>query len=301
LKIIWPDQIRDRVKGVRLRGEISSGIIIPKHLVPDFEDIEVGVDVSEILGIHKYEPPIPEELLGDVSIIEMNNIGTHDCEQVGIYINDLIKGERVVISEKLHGTQIVMVHNIETDETILSSKGLLKTGLSINESDSNKYWIAANNVDLVNLIKSNFKSGVVQIFAELIPIQPGYGYGQEEPTIRIFDIRLNSESIPYDKVPTDFSKIWVPIIYDGTLNLEEKEVILHEDEEKGIRKVKINNVLPKEIISFSKGMELVSGKGLHIKEGVVISPYIDRFAMDGTRLRLKVINPKYKETGDEIN
>jgi len=67
--------------------------------------------------------------------------------------------------------------------------------------------------------------------------------------------------------------------------------------------VKLKSIMSfqKRLLVFSKGMELVSGKGLHIKEGVVISPYIDRFAMDGTRLRLKVINPKYKETGDEIN
>ena len=57
---------KDRVKAVRLRNEISSGIIIPKHLVPNFESYTVGVDVSEDLGITKYEPPIPAELSGKV-------------------------------------------------------------------------------------------------------------------------------------------------------------------------------------------------------------------------------------------
>jgi hypothetical protein len=45
----------------------------------------------------------------------------------------------------------------------------------------------------------------------------------------------------------------------------------------------------------------VSGKELHIREGVVLRPYIDRDAKDGTKLRLKIINPAYKETGEEIN
>jgi hypothetical protein len=44
-----------------------------------------------------------------------------------------------------------------------------------------------------------------------------------------------------------------------------------------------------------------SGKQLHIREGVVIRPYIDRCARDNTKLRLKLINPKYKESGDEIS
>jgi len=45
----------------------------------------------------------------------------------------------------------------------------------------------------------------------------------------------------------------------------------------------------------------VSGKQLHIREGVVVRPYVDRRASDGRRLALKLINPKYKETGEEIN
>jgi hypothetical protein len=48
-------------------------------------------------------------------------------------------------------------------------------------------------------------------------------------------------------------------------------------------------------------MEQVSGKQHHIREGVVLRPYIDRDAKDGTKLRLKIINPKYRETGEEIN
>jgi hypothetical protein len=50
-----------------------------------------------------------------------------------------------------------------------------------------------------------------------------------------------------------------------------------------------------------KGNELVSGKQIHIREGVVLRPYIDRNAVDGTKLRLKIINPAYRETGEEIN
>jgi hypothetical protein len=50
-----------------------------------------------------------------------------------------------------------------------------------------------------------------------------------------------------------------------------------------------------------KGMETVSGKQLHIREGVVIRPYIDRCARYNTKLRLKLINPKYKESGDDFH
>lgn len=94
---------KDRVKSVRLRDQISSGIIIPPHLVPDFDSIVSGEDVSEKLGITKYEPPIPTQLAGKVKSFDMPFVGSHDCEHANVYVNDLIDGERVVITEKVHG------------------------------------------------------------------------------------------------------------------------------------------------------------------------------------------------------
>lgn len=309
--LVGPD--KNRVKGMRLRGEISSGIIIPKSLIPGFETLEVGEDVSESLGISKYEPPIPTQLAGKIKSFDMPFVGSHDCEHVGIYVNDLIDGERVVITEKIHGSQFILAHDYALNETLVSSKGLLKNGFTIEESDENAYWIAAKNDGIIDMIRNNFVSmyntvalggglgGVVQVFGEVIPIQDGYKYGQDKPTTRIFDIRVNSVSIPYDLVPDDFKKIWVPIVFDEYIKLDRKEVVIYSDPTKGIHKTKIDYTLPKSIVDLCKGNELVSGKSLHIREGVVLRPYIDRNAKDGTKLRLKIINPAYKETGEEIN
>lgn len=292
---------KDRVKGVRLRGEISSGIIIPKHLLPDLSEFKVGEDISELLGITKYEPPVPTQLAGKVKSFDMSHIGTHDCEHVGVYVNDLINGERVVISEKLHGSQAILAHNVNENETIISSKGLLKSGLVIEESDENTYWIAFKNDGVVDKIRKSFESGVVQVFGEVIPVQKGYTYGQNKPTVRIFDIRLDGESIPYDLVPEDFKPLWVPIVFDGELKLDEKEIVVYSDPEKGIHKTKIDYMLPKWIYNLAETKERVSGIEIHWSEGLVIRPYIDRNAKDGTKLRLKVISKFYKETGEEFN
>lgn len=291
----------DRVKAVRLRGEISSGIIIPQHLVPNFNNYSIGEDISSDIHITKYEPPIPTQLAGKAKALDMPHIGNHDCEHANVYVNELVAGERIVISEKLHGTQYILGHNLDTDETIVTSKGMLKSGLSIEQVDGNTYWEATKNDDIVSKIKRNFKSGVVQVFGEAIPVQSGYNYGQTKPTVRLFDIRLNGESIPYDLVPDEFKELWVPIVYDGQLPLNEIEVVLYEDVERGIRKTKIDKMLTPELVNLCRGNELISGKELHIREGVVLRPYIDRVARDGTKLRLKIINPKYKETGEEIS
>ena len=178
---------------------------------------------------------------------------------------------------------------------------MLKSGLVIEDSDENTYWIATKNDELVSKIRRNYKEGVVQIFGEIIPIQKGYNYGQTKPTIRIFDIRVNGLSTPYDMVPDDFREIWTPIVYDGNLELEEKEVVIYEDHEKGILKTKIDYILPNFIKVIAEEKERVSGRKQHWAEGVVIRPYIDRNSKDGTPLRLKVISKNYKESGEELS
>lgn len=292
---------KDRVKSVRLRGELSCGIIVPPSLIPFMEELEVGEDVSEKLGITKYEPPIPSNLAGNVKPFDIPGLSNHDCEHIGVYVNEFNPEERIVVTEKVHGTQLVLVYDFNTDTTLVSSKGLFKSGLVLQKSETNAYWQVVENDKLVEKIKSNFTSGVIQLFGEAIPFQSGYTYGKTKPTCVIFDLRQDGVSIPYDMVPEDFKELWVPVIYDGPIQLEEKEVIIYSDPEKGIHKTRTEYLMSVEMKSLCKGKETVSGQSLHIREGVVFRPYVDRKAFDGTPLKLKLISPEYRETGEEFN
>jgi hypothetical protein len=49
-------------------------------------------------------------------------------EHVNVYVNDLIQGERIVVTENSHGAQFILAHNLEDSKTIVSSKGMLKQG-----------------------------------------------------------------------------------------------------------------------------------------------------------------------------
>jgi RNA ligase (TIGR02306 family) len=271
---------KNRVKAIRLRGEVSSGIIIPPSLIEniDLSTYSIGEDISEILGITKYEPPIPVHLQGDLKPITAELYGRHDCEQIGVYINELIAGERIIASEKIHGSMCTAYRSVS--ETFVTSKGYLKNEQSLVESESNAYWRAIRNTKIFEKIEASFPiEDTIQVFGELIPCQgKGFNYGvSSDLVVKIFDIRKNGISIPYDVVPDIFKEHWVPIIYDGPF------------------------IDIKHLKELCKGNEMVSGKSLHIREGIVVSPYIDRISKDGTKLRLKVINPSYKETGEEIN
>src|SRR3989344_1932208 len=58
-------QNKYRIKTVRLRGQVSQGICFSLSILPA-GDYSEGTDVTEILGIVKYEPPIPAHLAGQI-------------------------------------------------------------------------------------------------------------------------------------------------------------------------------------------------------------------------------------------
>jgi RNA ligase (TIGR02306 family) len=74
-----------RIKTIRLKGQISQGLALPVHAFFDMfanskfdegqelsEYFFVGNDVSDLIGVEKYEQPIPAELGGQVkSLLKM--------------------------------------------------------------------------------------------------------------------------------------------------------------------------------------------------------------------------------------
>ncbi len=268
---------KNRVGVIRLRGEISQGVIIPNT---GFEDLPFDEDISEVLGITFYEAPIPTHLAGEVESLLSKTTALftyHDVEQFGIYQNEFTNGEQVLVTEKLHGSQGVYYRNTNFD-WIVTSKGLSQKGLGLRESAGNTYWQAAHHTDLLEAINQAFKHGEVQIFAEVLPIQKGFSYGFQKPTLRIFKVIHNGAILEYDTLPEWCKQHFVPILYRGAFDLEQ-------------------------ILRLKEGLETVSGRGLHIREGVVLVPAQPRLNSDHHDLAVKLISEKYakKETGEEIS
>ncbi|WP_309572119.1 hypothetical protein [Deinococcus sp.] len=88
---------------VRLRGELSQGVIIP----PDgLEDSPFGEDLAALLVITFWEPPIPASMQGEVTpLLPAPTCQHHDVEQFGISAAEFQPGEPVLVTEKLHSTQ----------------------------------------------------------------------------------------------------------------------------------------------------------------------------------------------------
>jgi RNA ligase (TIGR02306 family) len=55
-----------RIRTARLRGQVSQGICFPLKVLPSGAPVETGSDVTEWMGIVKYEPPVPIGMGGRV-------------------------------------------------------------------------------------------------------------------------------------------------------------------------------------------------------------------------------------------
>lgn len=269
---------KNRVKAIRLRGEPSCGLI----LADECQDAPIGLDISARLGITKYEPPIPFNMAGKVRVIDETRleqwqhagVSRHDCEHYSAFEDELLPDETVIVTEKIHGSQFIAFRG---GDRFVTSKGLLKRGLCIEEDEGNLYWRAFKAVGGWGLLDTLFPPDAsVQLFGEAFPCQRGFRYGQERPTLRFFKIKVNGKTLNQSEIPVALLNLWVPIIYQGPLDKAT-------------------------VRQMAEGMEQVSGKELHIREGVVVCPLFMRSAKNGTRLQLKILNPKYKETGEELD
>lgn len=286
----------DRVSSIRLRGELSMGVTLPPEWVlakggwASLTDIPLDTDLSEILGITKYEAPIPLGMSGMLVRIEtVADFAEHDVEQFRLYEKEFTVGELVIATEKLHGSQINILRDSE-GQCLVTSKGIASRHCSILENESNIYWKAVRNVGLFEAL-SLVPDVNFQIFGEVIPCQGEYTYGQEKykPTLRIFRLIVEGSEYSYKFILLERTfmnklkpvldvlvNLWVPVIYDGPFDVEK-------------------------LIEASKGKETVSEKQLHIREGIVVTPIQPRLSSEGFPLIVKIINPKYKESGEEFS
>lgn len=302
---------KNRVKQAQLRGEISQGITWPttqEVLEATFGEriadlilaAPLDEDISELMDIVKYEPPIPSALAGQVKGIEVKgkevHLHRHDCVHLGAFAKEFDPEEQVIVTEKVHGSQFNYAVNFTKDgiTEIVTSKGLLGKGLQILEDAGNAYWQAVRNDGLrekVVQLASTFITTpdddlnfTIHVIGEVVPVQVGYSYGFTKSTALIYEVVVNGEHLHFYHTDGFGGKTldeyfnWVPIVYIGKF----KDADLYE---------------------LCKGKEAVSGKELHIREGIVVVPQEMRKVKGGTWLKVKVINPKYaaKETGEEIN
>jgi RNA ligase (TIGR02306 family) len=301
---------KDRVKSTVMRGELSQGITWPtdkETLVNTFGDriadlveaAHMGEDISDLLGITKYEAPVPASLRGQAAGIRLvgkkydinHDIYRHDAYPWGAFSSQFDPNENVMVTEKVHGSLVsytAVFEDGELTEEVVTSKGQLKKGLQWKDDGEIAYWKAVKNSNFRGLAhqllseRLQTDNAIITFTAEVVPAQKGFSYGfsVENPMALIFDVEVDGTHVSINQVTGEIREMWVPVLYQGPL----KDVDLYK---------------------FVKGKpkEQVSGKELHISEGCVVTPETPRNSTKGGfNLHLKLISEAYskQETGEEV-
>ena len=137
-----------RLRTIKLRGQVSQGLILPIHVLPLLEMVSEGQDVTEMLGIVKYEPPIPAELAGKVKGLFPSFLRKTDEERIQNLSGELEewKDTKFYVTEKLDGSSATFYYK---DGVF----GVCSRNLELLETEENTFWKFARQVDLENKMR----------------------------------------------------------------------------------------------------------------------------------------------------
>lgn len=137
----------ERLRTVRLRGQLSQGLLLPLDLLPADDnfngDWTAGEDVTGLLGVQKYEPPVPAELAGLVKGPWPSQVQKTDQERIQNLTNEWpqLSGYVYEVTEKLEGSS--MTAGIVNDEFVVCSRNL-----NLTETETNSLWQQARHYQI---------------------------------------------------------------------------------------------------------------------------------------------------------
>jgi len=268
-----------RIKTVKLRGQVSQGICFPLSVLPPAAPTEDGADVSDLLGVLKWEPPPPVGMGGKVKGHFPGFLPKTDETRVQVLEAALgrHRGKTLHVTEKLDGTSF-------TAFVRLGEFGICSRNLWMDEADeSNGLARVAKGLRLDEKLRAARGRLGFDLAVQAEVIGPGIQknkYGLPAATLRVFNV-LNLDTyrlLDHAEALTllaDLELESVPQL--GTLVLD------HTVDD---------------LVAFAEGTSVLNPKIQ--REGVVLRPFAEEYDEEiGGRLSFKVINPKFLLKYDE--
>ncbi|MDJ1485247.1 RNA ligase (ATP) [Cytophagaceae bacterium YF14B1] len=256
-----------RIRTVRLKGQVSQGICFPLHILPKDTPITEDLDVTDILGIIKYEPPVPAQLAGIAKGLFPSFIPKTDETRVQVLqeLLDACQGDTCYVTEKLDGSSVT--YYLRNGEF-----GVCSRNLELFETPDNSLWKVARTLKIEEKLRS--LNGNFALQGEIIGegIQ-GNLYKLKSQTIQFFNVfdidqykYLDFEG--FQKTITQLDLTPVPIL--------ETDFALSNDIQALVEKSKAKSVLNPAVW----------------REGIVIRPLTEKVGTLG-RVSFKAINPEF--------
>lgn len=285
----WSEFLRDkknpekpiRLKTCKFKGTLSQGVILPLSIIDNKAPIVEGEDYTQLLGVVKYNPPIPSNMNGKIK----GNFPSHiipktDSER----LQNLWKEEFL---NEIHGT--LFVARFKEDGTSFTAfyhngeVGLCSRNLQLDLSDSNNIYVQMfQKYNLENLFKMHNHNIAIQM--EIVG--PGIQKNKSnlsEKEIRVFDVYdIDSQKyFNYDDLA------WFCRHHDLPQVKTLTDIFVF-DKNKHNLEYMLN--MTKQVYDNTNNQI----------EGLVYTPIIEKHSFHmNSRLRFKVINPEYLLDNEE--
>jgi hypothetical protein len=312
---------KDRIKPIKMGGILSQGIVCRPAAWEFWQKQSTSGQtvppLDEVLGVSRYQPSIPVHLGGKVARPKGNApiVAMYDVDNIKkkrhfsvpvdaeasrqaretVYMPDAegqwfdpFEGRYVVVTEKLHGTNISIHLNADDPTIYVYSKGIGQNGLVLTEDEDNTYWRAFRKYpDIEKMMRNCIAEGeeAVTVYGEVVGrgIQD-MNYGIQDVELFVFDVRLwRKPNDAYHAYATQIG-LWqkvrgydfkvVPVVYTGLYDHDQ----------------------------ITKAASMPSQLDGGLREGLCVVIPDDHYNVDGSRKIAKFINPEYlmRKSGTEF-
>mgnify|MGYP005990995365 CR=1 FL=1 len=152
-----------RLKTIRLRGQYSQGLILPIDVLlktgVSSDDVYEGLDVTDMLGITKWDPPVPANLAGVAKGNFPSFLKKTDEERVqnlkGEY--ETWKGEdhKFYVTEKLDGSSATFYYRN-------GEFGVCSRNLELERNEDNTFWRVSKELGIETKLRNIGKNICIQ-------------------------------------------------------------------------------------------------------------------------------------------
>lgn len=268
-----------RIKTVRLRGQVSQGICFPLSILPAGAPTDEGADVTDLLGVLKWEPPLPVGMGGKIKGPFPGFLPKTDETRVQVLESVLARnrGKTFYMTEKLDGSSF-------TAFLRQGEFGLCSRNLWMDEADeSNVLARVAKSLRLEEKLRAARERLGFDLAIQAEVIGPGIQknkYGLKEVTLRVFSV-LNVDAYRLVDHPAKLAVL--------------AEIGLESVPQLGT--IALDHTVD-QLVALSEGASALHPQVQ--REGIVLRPLAEEYDEEiGGRLSFKVINPRFLLKYDE--
>jgi RNA ligase (TIGR02306 family) len=157
-KSCWNDSLKKyRLKTVKLRKQLSQGLALPTTVFPILAGLTAGADVTDLLNIEKYEPPIPAQIAGDARSFSWPISKT---DETRVQLDDeygfieRLTGESYYITLKLDGTSSTFLIDPKNETYHVCGRNY-----SYKESEHHKFWVLSRKYKIEQGLRDYWNKG----------------------------------------------------------------------------------------------------------------------------------------------